>query len=210
VALVALCVALVVVAAVYVRVVLTARQAVAEAERSLAEDRFDDALFHFRRAAHAYAPFNPYNEQAYDRLWQLGRKAELGGQTDDALQAYRAIRSAILASRSFYTPHPDRLEEVDNRIARLMARQSPPPVDRDKPESERMRDHHALLADNPQPDPLWSVLLLAGFVGWVGSCVGFIMAGLDPALRIRRRPALVCGVVFVSGLALWIAGMLLA
>jgi hypothetical protein len=209
-ALTVLAVVLLVVAGVYVRVVLTARSAVQEAEASLVEGNTDDALFHFRRAAHAHAPFNPFNEQAHDRLWQIGRKAELNGDTDGALQAYRAIRSSILAARSFYTPHPERLEEVNNRIARLMARQTPPPVDRDKTEGERMHEHHALLSDNPQPDPMWSLLLLLGFVCWVGACFAFVMVGLDRTLNVRRKPALVAGAVFVCGLALWIAGMILA
>jgi hypothetical protein len=207
---VVLAVIVVVLAALYARVMFTARRAVAEAEICIQEDRLDDAVFHLRRAAHAYAPLNPYNEHAYDRLWQLGRKAELEGDTHRALEAYRAIRSSILAARSTYTPHPARLAQVDDRIARLMARQSPPPADRHKPETQRMREHHALLADHSMPDPLWSVLLLVGFAGWVGACVGFIALGLDRELVVRRRPALVCALVFACGMALWIAGMLLA
>lgn len=210
IALVVLCVLLVVLSGVYVRVVLTARSAVAEAERSLDEDRWDDALFQFRRAAHAYAPFNPYNTMAHDRLWQLARKAELSGDTDRALMAYRAIRSAILSTRSTYTPHPERLEQVNDRIARLMARLPPPPVDRDKPEGQRMREHHELLSDNPMPDPLWSVLLLVGFGAWIGACVAFILVGLRRDLGIRRRPAIISACVFAAGMALWIAGLILA
>lgn len=208
--LVVVAVAVTVAGAAYVRVLLTARAALGRAEASLVQDRADDALFHFRRAAHAYAPFNPWNELAYDRLWQIGRKAELEGDQDRALQAYRAIRSAILAARSFYTPHPERLEEVDGRIARLMARLPPPPIDRDKSETQRMHEHLELLRDTPQPDPLWSLLLIIGFAAWVGACVCFVLLGLDRDLSVRRGPALICVAVFVSGLALWLAGLFLA
>jgi hypothetical protein len=208
--LVVLAVAAAVTGAAYVRVLLTAREALVKAEVSLADERPDDALFHFRRAAHAYAPLNPWNGRAHDRLWQMGRKAELEGDQDRALRAYRSIRSSILAARSFYTPHTERLEEVDGRIARLMARLPPPPVDRGKTEAQRMREHLELLRDTPQPDPLWSLLLVIGFAAWVGAAVCFIMIGLDRDLGIRRRPALVTAAVFVSGLALWLAGLFLA
>lgn len=208
--LVVLAVAAAVTGAAYVRVLLTAREALVKAEESLADERPDDALFHFRRAAHAYAPLNPWNERAHDRLWQMGRKAELEGDQDRALMAYRSIRSSILAARSFYTPHAERLEEVDGRIARLMARLPPPPVDRGKTEAQRMREHLELLRDTPQPDPLWSLLLVIGFAAWVGAAVCFIMIGLDRDLGIRRRPALVTAAVFVCGLALWLAGLFLA
>jgi len=210
IALIVLAVAVAVCGAAYLRVLLTARAAVAEAERALSGDRPDDALYHFRRAAHAYAPLNPWNESAYDRLWQMGRKAELAGDQDRALMAYRAIRSSILAARSFYTPHPERLEEVDGRIARLMARLPPPPVDRGKSEATRTQEHLELLRDTPQPDPLWSLLLIIGFAGWVSACVGFIVLGLDRTLALRRRPAAISGAVFVAGLALWLLGLFLA
>ncbi len=196
--------------AAYLRVLLTSRAAAIKAEQSLSAGRPDDALYHFRRAAHAYAPLNPWNDAAYDRLWQMGRKAELSGDQDRALMAYRAIRSSILAARSFYTPHPDRLEEVDGRIARLMARLPPPPVDRSKSEAQRTKEHLELLRDTPQPDPLWSLLLIIGFAGWVSACVGFIILGLDGGLALRGRPAAVSGAVFVAGLALWFLGLLLA
>lgn len=210
IALVVVAVAAVVAGAAYLRVLLIARGAVVEAEQGLSEGRPDDALYHFRRAAHAYAPLNPWNEAAYDRLWQMGRKAELEGDQDRALEAYRAIRSSILAARSFTTPHPDRLEEVDGRIARLMARLPPPPVDRGKSEAQRTQEHLELLRDTPQPDPLWSLLLVLGFAAWVSACVCFIVLGLDAGLGLRRKPALVCGAVFVAGVALWLAGLFLA
>ncbi len=201
---------LVVVGAVYARVVITAQMAVAEAERCLADGRWDDALFHLDRAAHAYAPLNPYNEMAYERLWQLARKAELAGDTGKALQAYRSIRASILAARSTYTPHPEMLARANDRIARLMARLPPPPIDLEKPESQRMREHHALLSDNPMPDPMWSVLLILGLATWVGACVAFILLGLDRDLELRARPALAASGAFLAGLVLWVLGLLFA
>jgi hypothetical protein len=196
--------------AAYVRVLVTARQAIIRAEESLAAGRPDDALFHYRRAAHAYAPLNPWNSLAYDRLWQMGRKAELTGDQDGALQAYRAIRSAILAARSLYTPHAGRLEEVDGRIARLMARQPAPAIDADKSEAQRMHEHLDLLRSTPEPDPFWSLVLVLGFASWVGAAACFIVLGLTRDLAIRRVPALASAAAFVVGMGLWLAGLFLA
>jgi len=53
IALIVLSVAAAVTGAAYLRVLLTARGAAIEAEQCLSADRPDDALFHFRRAAHA-------------------------------------------------------------------------------------------------------------------------------------------------------------
>jgi len=209
-ALTCLAVALAILGAVYVRVLVMARNHAGKAEAALAAGRTGDAVFHFGRAARAYAPLNPWNEQAMGRLWQIGRKAEIEGEGDTALHAYREIRSSILAARSLYTPHPDRLEQVNERIARLMARQPPPPADEGKTEAERTLEHLALLADTPQPDPTWSALLILGFASWISACAAFILVGLDRDLRVRRRPALACAAVFVAGLGLWLAGMLLA
>jgi hypothetical protein len=209
-ALVALAVVVVILGAVYARVLVMARSSLVRAERSLEDGRMDDALFHFSRAAHAYAPLNPWNDRAHDRLWQIGRKAELGGDVDRALQAYRAIRSSILAARSFYTPHHERLDEANDRIARLMARQTPPAADRMRSESKRMLEHMELLRDAPQPDPLWSVLMLVGLAAWISACACFIVFGLTRELAVRRAPALASAAAFLAGLALWLAGMYLA
>ena len=50
-------------------------------------------------------------------------QAEAAGRIRTALSAYRAIRTSILGTRSFYTPHPVYLAKVNPRIAALMARQ---------------------------------------------------------------------------------------
>ena len=68
--------------------------------RAAASASGDDELMHLGRAARLYAPGSPYSRRALDKLAAIGR--------DDptrALAAWREVRSAILATRSFYTPH---------------------------------------------------------------------------------------------------------
>ncbi|HWE30590.1 MAG TPA: hypothetical protein VHB97_21435, partial [Polyangia bacterium] len=80
----------------------------------------DEQLVHLGRAARLYAPGNPYSRRAFAQLAQIGR--------DDparALAAWRELRSASLATRSFYTPERALLDEANARLADLMADADP-------------------------------------------------------------------------------------
>jgi hypothetical protein len=192
------------------RVVWGSRQELAAGRAEYARGDRDGAVIHLGRAAHWYAPGNPFVTDALEELRRIGRQAEMGDQTDLALSAYRAIRSSCLGTRSFYTPHADRLAEANRRIATLMANQPPPPVDRDKTVSQRRDEHLALLERVEQPDPLWSVLACVSFLAWIGGAFGFFLRGLDRDLKLLRRPAMLWGGLVVAGLAVWIVSLLLA
>ncbi len=132
------------------------------------------------------------------------------GQQDLALLAYRAIRSSCLGTRSLYVPHPERLHEANRRIAMLLARQPPPPMDRGKTVSQRQREHLAILERFEQPNPWWSLLAGLAFLTWVGAAFGFILRALDEDLRLRHAPALRWGALFALGFATWVVSLLLA
>lgn len=168
------------------------------------------AVLHLGRAAHWYAPGSPFVAAALDELRQIGRQAEMEGQVELALSAYRAIRSSCLGTRSFYTPHRGRLNEANRRIAALMARQPPPPMDRGKTVAQRQEEHLALLERVEEPQPLWSAVACVSFVLWVVGAFGFILRALDPELRPRRRQALKWGSIVTGGLILWVIALLLA
>jgi hypothetical protein len=51
------------------------------------------------------------------------------------------------------------------------------------------------------------LLALSGLVLWVGSVVGFCSRGLDVTLRLRRPHAIIAGVTFIVGLAMFLAGL---
>jgi len=168
------------------------------------------AILHLSRSAHWYAPGNPYAIEALEQLRQIGRRAEMEGQVDPALSAYRAIRTSCLGTRSLYTPHRRRLNEANRRIAALMARQDPPPMDRGKTVAQRQQEHLALLERVEEPSPLLSLVACLAFLTWVGGAFGFVFRALDPELRLRRRPALRWAGVVAAGLVVWAVALLLA
>ena len=192
------------------RVVCSSRAELAEGRQAFERGDRAAAVVHLRRAAHFYAPGNPYVVAALEELRSIGRQAEIEGQDELALAAYRAIRTSALGTRSLYTPHRDRLDEANGRIASLMARGERPPMDRGKTVEQVRAEHLALLRDVEAPDPLWSAVACLAFLGWIGGAFLLIFRGFDEELRPRRRPALLWGGVVLGALALWAVALLLA
>jgi hypothetical protein len=191
------------------RVVLSARAELQEAERLLAADDRDAAIVHFRRAARWYAPLSPYHVSALAQLAELGRAAERAGENERALSAYRALRGAILATRSTYVPERARLAAANERIAALMAKQPAPGIDAGKSEAQRYREHLALLTPIPGPDVFWSCVLLLGFVCWVGSAFLLSVRAIDDEERWVPRELWRWGGMIALGFGLFVLGMVL-
>ena len=66
------------------------------------------------------------------------------------------------------------------------------------------------LRERTGPDPKWSVVLIAGFLGWIGCAFGFIWRVLGDEVRGRGRRALVWGVFFAGFFLMWIVRMMRA
>lgn len=165
------------------RAVLSGRSELLRAERaSSASER----VMHLRRAARWRAPFSPYPETALRRLRALALT------TSDpalALIAWESIRGALLGSRVFGVPGPERLREANDRIAALRAGAS------------SGDDHRRLLATLERvrgPDRWWSAAALVGLCAWIAGGVG-----------LGKRTGLRIGLV-VGGFALFLAGLALA
>jgi len=192
------------------RVVWSAHSELAQGRAAFESGDREAAVVHLNRAAHWYAPGNPYVTDALDELLQIARQAEMEGQVELALAAYRAIRSSCLGTRSFYTPHADRLRQANRRIAGLMARQTPAPMDRSKLANQRRDEYLALLENVEEPHPLWSILACLSFLVWVGGVFGFILRAFDSELALNRRAAARWGSVVLVGLGIWVVSLLLA
>jgi hypothetical protein len=54
----------------------------------------------------------------------------------------------------------------------------------------------------------WDILTVAGFVAWLVAVPGFVFSGLGSRRRLRQRPALVWGLAFLTGYAVWVLGMM--
>lgn len=175
------------------------------------------AIVHYRRAAQWYMPGSPTVTEALRQLRRIGtefgRRSASGSAVDPAraLMAWRAIRAAILSTRSFYTPHRAELAEADQHIASLMASLPAPPIDAGKSFDQLRREHLALLRGAVrQPAPWWSACALLGFAAWVGGALTFFRRGRDANGTLIRREAQRWGGCVLAGVVLFIVGLSLA
>jgi hypothetical protein len=198
-----------VLATIVVRVVSSARAELSRAEQSLATGDQDAALVHLRRAARWYAPASPYHVRALEQLAQLGQAAEARGDNERALNAYRSLRGAIMATRSFYMPEPARLLAANQRIAALMAELPPPGMDAGKTKQQLRAEHLALLLLVPGPNLFWTSVLLIGFACWVGSAFAFSVRAIDDEDRWVAREVRRWGALIALGFGLFVLGMVL-
>src|SRR5690606_36113440 len=181
---------------------------------AMASGQSEEAIRWWRRAARWYVPLSPHVGTAYDRLEELGAAAERDGDLDLALAAWRGVRGSILATRSFYTPHEERLEPANRRVAALMARvAAASPADplaaaaEEQSPAEIEALHRELLARDEAPSVGWTALALLGFLLWIGGGVLFALRGVSAEDRLVARPAITAGVAVVAGLLVWMLGL---
>jgi len=184
-------------AIVSVRVVWSSRGEWKQAQSSTG----DEQVAHLGRAARLYAPGNPYSRRALDELARLGRSASGAAE---GLAAWREARSAILATRSFYTPRRELLDEANARIAALMAAAEDPARGS---AAERRAWHAARLAQDDAPSVGWSLIALLGLGAWIGSAVGFFLRAVDERDKLRPRAAVSWALGVGVGLVLFFLGL---
>jgi hypothetical protein len=178
------------------RVVVSSRAEYQRASASSGELR----RVHLGLAARLYAPGNPWSRRALDELAAIGRS----GSGPDALAAWREVRSAILATRSFYTPDGALLDEANGRIADLTAAAEGP--ERGTPAARRAW-HAARLAEDDAPSVGWTLVALVGLGAWIGAAVGFFFRAVDERDRLRARAALAWAAGVAIGLILFFVGL---
>jgi len=148
--------------------------------------RADEAgeVRHLRRAMAHYFPGSPWVDRARGRLLELAERAERRGDPARALAILHELRSAMLALRGASQPFGESLAQVNQRIAALTARTGA--LTQRAPEAAKRWLER--LDQPPQPDRLWSVAGLLGFVLWLGGGALLLGRGLtaDAAL-VRRR-----------------------
>jgi hypothetical protein len=189
------------------RAFVDGRAALAAGDAAVTKD-VREAIADWRRAARWYVPGAPHVSGAYDRLEMLATQAEQANDLDTALEAWRAIRSSSLATRSFYTPYADRLARANEKIAALMAQQevrAAPPGTKDA--SERQAWHLALLQKDEAPSVAWSILALLGFATWIGGGFLFAWRGLTADDKLDARKAGLAGILVAVGLLVWMISL---
>lgn len=90
-------------------------------EKALAARDQINAIAGYESAIHMYTPFSPLIEMSAKRLWIIGMDLELRGETEKALIAYRALRSAFYSTHGLTRPGLSWIAQCDEKI-RLLAK----------------------------------------------------------------------------------------
>lgn len=192
---------------VVMRAVIEGRSALGDGDEAAARGDLPEAVAKWRRAARWYVPLAPHVGDAYERLEHLAREAETRGDVATALAAWRGVRGSILATRSFYTPHSERLDPANQKIAELMARVEGDSADPGKSPAERQAWHYELLTQDPSPSVFWSVVALLGFGLWIGGAFWFALRAVSDEDGLIRRTAAISGACVAGGLVIWVLGL---
>jgi hypothetical protein len=194
---------------VWLRAYHGSREAYTKGETHAQSGNAVSAIAFFDRAIRWYAPFNPMTNRAAHRLWDIGVQAKKVGNRDVALMAFRALRRAFLASTSFYNTGKDWIQKCDMAISEMT-------LDQERKMDEKiMRAGDTSLHDRKQPPGPhrgWSIVVVMGFLGWVGSAFGCILFGLGnekDASVVWQRASIWCFSLALF-FAIWIVGMMKA
>ena len=175
-----------------------------------APDTLPRALEHYQFAARWYTPFSGTSSDALDALIRIADGARVKGDRALALKALRRARGAILATRWLFNPYGERLERVNRALAEVtadeeLARQSI--TSSGKSRANLVDEHLSLLAQDPAPDPWWSLLVVLSFFGWV-SCAAFaIWRGFDSELEVDKKPLAMWVISAAISFALWLVSL---
>lgn len=183
-------------ATISIRVVVEGRRALANGDAALADKRPLDAIAAWESAARWYLPLAPHVDEAYERLVAIARADRYVD-----LVAWRAVRSAALATRSLWTPHAAELEEANAQIAAITAKDPEGSLAAGKDRAERETWQRARLDRDARPALFWVAIAIAGIVSWIGGIAWLV---LRPPARPRVRWA--AGIA-LAGAAAWIAGL---
>jgi hypothetical protein len=172
-------------------------------ETLLKENQTIRAITYFDRSLHWYAPVNPYLERAANRLWEIGERAEKEGDLRMARIAFESIRNASYGTTHVFTPRKEWIQRVESKIDELSGAKGHKGDGTTEPWSPKK---------SPHPHALWSVAVVLGFLGWVGSAVGLIFSTWSKAAsegKPSRKKLVWLSLILAFG-ALWFAGMVMA
>jgi len=87
--------------------------------RALAAGNHIMAIAGYESAIHMYTPFSPLVERSAVQLWTIGEYLEAHGDTEKALIAYRALRSAFYSAHGLIRPGTRWIADCDLKIRTL-------------------------------------------------------------------------------------------
>ncbi|MDY7034646.1 MAG: hypothetical protein SV375_00580 [Thermodesulfobacteriota bacterium] len=178
-----------------------------EGETYLKEHEYIRAITFYDRSIHWYTPINPFVEKSAQRLWEIGLQAEQEGDIKLALIAFRTIRRGQYAASSLFTPGKKWIKKCSSKIDELLM---------NKEEKRKRRVDSKSIQDtisksqNPPPDIFWSVMLEIGFLGWIGSVIGFIISLLNVNSGNLKLTLWIWLCLVPLFFSLWVIGMVFA
>jgi hypothetical protein len=188
-----------------IRVVIEGRNALADGDAWMLRGKTGEAIRAYESAARWYLPLAPHVDEAYDKLRHLAEPsfdAAPAGGPDPAVQlaAWRAIRSAARATRSFYQPHAEDLAAADAAIAKISA---------GVPQGGGgdIAWHQERLARESRPSTGMAALAGLGILLWIGGAIALVRRGIDPGGRLVKRAAGVAGIILTVGVGCWAVGL---
>ncbi len=178
------------------------------AQQAFSEKNYREAIQHYERAILWYVPVGGYVDASAQRLWDIAVLLEKEDKKL-ALEAYRSLRSAFYATRSFYTPGQPWIDKANPKIAHLMAEETNySEADRKKNTAQKTEEALAILERPMSPDPFWSMMVVLGFLGWASGVLLFIWRAFrEGSTQVMLKQGILWGSVIVVFYALWIIGM---
>jgi hypothetical protein len=194
-------------AMVWMRAFYGSMKAYEEGEKYLEMDQFVQAITFFDRSIHWYTPYNPYVEKSAKRLWEVGERSRQDGDIKLALIALRAIRGGFYSARSFYTPGKNWIRMSEKKIHELEKMEKAQKGLQDEAKMETAFGERS--QEVPGPNPGWSVLVVLGFLGWVGAVIGLIWFSWTPLRKAEgyRSISILWGCLALIFFILWIVAM---
>jgi hypothetical protein len=191
-ALIPLAITIAVVGALAARVIVSGRAALAAGDAAAASGNLDLAIERWETAARWYLPLAGHVDDAYARLLELA-----GKDHRHALAAWRAVRSAALATRGLWTPHSDDLATANAAIAEIASRDPEGAIAGGPDAAARKTFHTERLARDPGPS--------RGAVALFALGIACFLTGIGLLLR-KTGPNFVGAAVTVLGVLGWMIG----
>lgn len=190
------------------KVYLNATAELKQGEEAFAQKDYSLAVTHYERSIQWFLPITDIQDKAADGLWKTASHFDRVGETQNAIDAYRLLRSAFYSTRSFYTPGRNWIDRCNEKIADLSARLSSSALgDKNQTYEERKSNALSVLNKPKPPNTAWAFLGVSGFWGWISCAVLFILRGMTKSGSLRPRPAVFWGTGFIIFYSLWVLGL---
>ena len=173
--------------------------------------RVERAIEYYQYALRAYTPGASAPQAAADALQKIAHTTAAHGDRANTLRALRRLRGGLLSIRWLLSPFGDRLNSVNIQLAQITAEEQlalGQSTIRGRDLAQLKADHLALLTLDPTPTPMWSLIVLLGFFGWISGGYLTIARGLDDQARPHWGRCLKWGGFTAACFAVWIVGLI--